>query len=84
MPTCFILEVMNLDSAHHDPTLPVARCLDSQQLGEYLGLSVRSIDRLREGGAISYLRIGGGSIRFAPEDVVAFIAQSRVVEGASS
>ena len=75
---------MNLDSGPHDLTLPVARCLDSQELAEFLGVSVRSLDRLREAGAISYLRIGGGSIRFAPEDVARFIAKSRVAEGAES
>jgi predicted DNA-binding transcriptional regulator AlpA len=73
---------MNLDTGNHDPSAPRTRCLDSEELGEFLGLSVRSIDRLRQSGALTYLRLGNQTIRFAPEDIAEFVAKSRVVEGA--
>jgi excisionase family DNA binding protein len=59
------------------------RFLDTEELGEYLGLSGRTIDRLRQTGAISYRRFGH-QIRFSPEDIAEFVAKSRVVDGASS
>ena len=73
----------NTDTQNHDPSTPRDHCFDSGELGEYLGLSIRSIDRLRLSGAISY-RCFGHQIRFAPEDIDQFLAQSRVAEGASS
>ena len=68
------------DSQHHDLSTPSTRCLDTEGLGQYLGLSARTIDRLRQSGELPYRRFGY-QVRFAPEDVAEFVAKSRVVEG---
>jgi excisionase family DNA binding protein len=82
-PKAHAVYVQNTDNTNNRPSSSSTRCLDTEQLGEHLGLSGRTIDRLRQTGAISYRRFGH-QIRFAQEDVAEFLAQSRVVEGVSS
>jgi hypothetical protein len=71
------------DIENHDTPAPINHCLDSEGLGVYCGLSIRSIDRLRQKGELSYRRFGS-QVRFAPQDVAEFIAKCRVVERAES
>jgi excisionase family DNA binding protein len=74
--------MQNADNTNNHTSTPSTRCLDTEELGEYLGLSGRTIDRLRQTCAISYRRFGS-QVRFSPEDIAEFVAQSRVVEGAA-
>jgi excisionase family DNA binding protein len=75
--------MQNADIANNHTSTPSTRCLDTEELGEYLGLSGRTIDRLRQTGALSYRRFGS-QVRFSPEDIAEFVSKSRVLEGASS
>ena len=69
------------DMDFQQQTRRTGRCIDSDELGEVLGLSSRTIDRLREAGAITYRRFGKNQIRFAPEDVAEYIERCRVIGG---
>jgi excisionase family DNA binding protein len=47
-----------------------------QDVARYLPVSTRTVDRLRESGALPYRRIGG-QVRFLPLDVAAYVEGSR-------
>ena len=52
-------------------------CLDGQDVAELLGVSTRTIDRLRESGALTFRRVGH-QVRFVAEDVAEYLDRIRV------
>jgi excisionase family DNA binding protein len=50
----------------------VSKLLTKADVAELLGLSTRSVDRLRAGGELPAVRVRG-RVRFRPEDVVAYV-----------
>jgi excisionase family DNA binding protein len=50
----------------------VPRLLDRKDTSEVLGVSERTIDRLRSRGELEFVRVGG-QIRFEPEGIDRFI-----------
>jgi excisionase family DNA binding protein len=79
LQTLHAVNMQTADNANNHTSTSSTHCLNTEELGEYLGLSGRTIDRLRQTGALTYRRFGS-QIRFAPEDVAAFVAQSRVLD----
>jgi excisionase family DNA binding protein len=64
-------------SENHQPPMPDAPCLDAQDVAEILGVSLRTIDRLRQSGSLTFRRVGH-QIRFVPQDVADYLDRSRV------
>jgi excisionase family DNA binding protein len=57
---------------------PVATpCLDTQDVADFLGVSTRTVDRLRESGALTFRRVGH-QVRFVPQDVADYLDRIRV------
>jgi excisionase family DNA binding protein len=64
-------------SENHQPSGVRPLCYDANEIAELLGVSVRSVDRLRESGALTYRRVGH-QIRFTTQDLVEFLDRIRV------
>lgn len=56
-------------------TLP-SPLLNPKETARSLGISTRTLNRLIQRGDIAVVRVGG-SLRFKPDDLVAFINQNR-------
>ena len=55
----------------------MSKLITRQELAELLQLHVRTLDRYRREGRLSYVRLRG-AIRFAAEDVQTFLKRCRV------
>ena len=54
-----------------------APSLDKQDAANYLGISQRTVDRLRANGTLGYTRVGG-QVRFTWSDLLAFKMRNEV------
>lgn len=53
--------------------------MSRESAAEYLGISTRTLDRLRAGGELAYVKLGG-KIAYLEDDLVAYIRRQRVGE----
>lgn len=65
-------------AAMRDPQsiLNGGRLFNSQDIAKALGISVRTLDRMRERGEMAWMRIAG-QVRFRPEDVEQYLKAAR-------
>ena len=62
--------------------MPDKKLFSREEAAEYLGVSTRTLDRIRADGRIAYVKLGGsgGRIAYLRDDIDAFIARQRVSE----
>ena len=53
--------------------------MSRESAAEWLGVSTRTLDRLRANGALAYVKLGG-RIAYLEEDLLAYVRRQRVGE----
>lgn len=72
---------MTEDTTTHQHLLMLdSPSLDIRAVAAYLGVSPRTIDRLKNAGALGYTKVGRRQIRFSLQDVARYVARNEVRE----